>query len=100
MQDLLKRLEALSAAYKGQFDNPPSLSLSWGQAPDGGLTLDGLWLCPARYVEPKGETVSPECLTLALTDGFLDIFVDWPYRGPARIASVTHSLADREGAAV
>lgn len=87
---IITRMEALGAAWKKQFDNPPSLSLSWS-LDAGVLALNGVGLCPAAAIAPEGETYDVEILTLPLQDGRIEILIDWPFGGSARVAEIiTH----------
>ena len=87
---IITRMDALGAAWKQQFDNPPSLSLVWS-LDAGVLALNGVGVCPAAAICPEGESFYAESLTILLQDGWIDIVIDWPFDGPARVAEiVTH----------
>lgn len=91
MQDpIITRMDALGAAWKRQFDNPPSLSLSWS-LDAGVLALNGVGVCSAASIAPQGETFDVEFFTLPLQDGYVDVYIEWPFKGPARVAEIiTH----------
>lgn len=92
MQDLINRLEALSDAWKDQFDNPPDLSFSWEiDAHTGVLSLNGKGICPAASIAPEGESYDVEYIYLATRNGCISITIDWPYAGPAKIGKVVVS---------
>ena len=87
----LEQLEQLSKAWKAQFDNPPSLPLSWSVDAAGVLTLDGVGICPASDLA-AADAYDAEWLRLDLQDGrYVIIEIDWPFDGAARISEiVTH----------
>jgi hypothetical protein len=87
---MIDRLNALGAAWKAQFDNPPTLSLLWS-LDAGVLALNGVGVCPAADLCPEGEEYDLEWLRLPLQTGYVDIVIDWPYESDARISEiVTH----------
>lgn len=86
----MEQLEQLSKAWKAQFDNPPSLPLSWSVDAAGVLTLDGVGVCPASDLT-AADAYDVEWLRLDLQTGYVVIEIDWPFEGPARISEiVTH----------
>lgn len=91
MQDsIITRMDALGSAWKQQFDNPPHLPLSWS-LDAGVLALNGVSVCPAASIATEGETYDVDQLSLPLQDGSVEILIDWPFGGAARIAEiVTH----------
>ena len=89
MQELINRLEALSEAWKGQFDNPPSTPLVWEiDASTGVLRLNGKDVCLASTISPSGETYDAEYLFLETTFGEVSIFIEWPFAGDAEVKEV------------
>lgn len=76
--NLIKRMEALSAAYKAQFDNPPEIPLKWDIRLDM-LRVDGIEVCPVSDLAPTGEAAWADCLCLPLMDGRMDIQIEWKY---------------------
>lgn len=87
---IINRMDTLGAAWKQQFDNPPSLSLVWS-LDAGVLALNGVGVCPAAAICPEGESFDVEDLFIPLHDGWVDIVIDWPFEGLARVAEiVTH----------
>lgn len=90
-EQLIGRLERLGEAWKSQFENPPTLPMSWSiDASTGVLMLNGVGVCSAAAII-QGETYDVEQLTLPLQDGSVEILIDWPFGGAARIAEiVTH----------
>lgn len=97
MQDLINRLEALSGAWKEQFDNPPDLSFSWEiDAQTGVLSLNGKGICPAASIAPEGESYDVEYLFLKTNFGDIGIFIEWPYDGEATVKEVTAHLSNDE----
>lgn len=91
---IINRLEALSEAWKAQFDNPPTIPLLWSiDAQTGVLSLDSVGVCPAADIEPAGETYDVEVMSLPIQNGYVDIVIDWPYGGEAKISEVvTHKV--------
>ena len=90
---IINRLEELTAAWKAQFDNPPSLSFNWGTDISGFLQLNGVPICPLCELAAT-DAFDAEWLRLDLTDGsYVVIEIDWPADGPARVAEiVTHKV--------
>lgn len=90
MKHPITNLEQLSKAWKAQFDNPPSLPLSWSVDAAGVLTLDGVGVCPASDLA-AADAFDVEWLRLDLQTGdYVIIEIDWPFEGPARVAEIVH----------
>ena len=86
-------LERLTAAWKAQFDNPPSLSFAWDTDISGVLRLNGVRICPL-YELAAADAFDVEWLRLDLQNGdYVFLEIDWPYEGEARISEiVTHKV--------
>ena len=90
-KDKIQNLKRLTAAWKSQFDNPPSLSFAWDTDISGILRLNGVRICPL-YELAAADTFDAGWLRLDLKDGsYVIVEIDWPFEGPARISEiVTH----------
>lgn len=84
---VITRLNKLTANWKAQFDNPPALPLSWSVDSEGVLRLDGMSICPVSIVRPC-TCYDVEWLSLETKEGCVNIDIEWPYRGPARIGTI------------
>lgn len=80
-EQLIKRLEALSAEWKSHFEAPPDIPLQWKIDGRGILWLDNVWICPAEYVNMAKEIFfwAEDTIELFLKDGTLDIVMDDSY---------------------
>lgn len=89
----IQDLERLTAAWKAQFDNPPSLSFTWDTDISGVLRLNGVRICPL-YELSAADAFDVEWLRLDLRDGsYVILEIDWPFEGEARISEiVTHKV--------
>ena len=89
-ENLISRLNALSSAWESQFENPPDLPFHWNTDPTTGiLTLNDIEVCPAAFIT-EIDSYGSNWLRFNLQDGYLDIEIDWPYKGQARIAEIVH----------
>lgn len=89
---IISRLDKLTADWKAQFDNPPALPLSWSVDANGVLRLDGMSICPVSIVR-SCTCFDVEWLSLETKEGCVNIDIDWPYRGPARIGTIERVAA-------
>ena len=86
----IQDLERLTAAWKAQFDNPPSLAFTWDTDISGVLRLNGVRICP-RYELAAADAFDAEWLRLDLRNGdYVIIEIDWPFDGEARISEIVH----------
>lgn len=80
-EEILKSIEATTEAWRGQFDNPPDLSLSFSVSAADKLLLNGLELCDMAEIDPKGLSFDVEELTV----GPVCLVLDWPFEGKPRL---------------
>ena len=75
---LLQRLNAVTNAWKNQFETP-ALPLNW-EIKDNIVFLDGIWIAPAQFIvlqklEWCAEQFYPIGFEISLTDGILDVII-------------------------
>ena len=89
-KEILAALYKMASMWRSQFDSPPELKLSFSVAPVSELlTLNGIELCPVCEVDLEDTYFDIEYLVIStITGDRFDIFIDWPYDGPAKISRV------------
>lgn len=109
--ELLDKLATISTSWKAQFHEPynkywsperfgtpPDLPLEWTVDEDGMLSLDGIWLCPAKQVNyaklDDGIFITPSTMELDLYDSCLTIIIT-KFVGEYRIAGVERMVYSR-----
>jgi hypothetical protein len=80
-EEILERLEATIKGWKGQFDNPPDITLSFSVSAADKLLLNGLELCDMAEIEPEALHYDVEVLDI----GPVWLLLDWPYNGKPRL---------------
>lgn len=88
--NIVSELNSISGAWKSQFEHPPALPLSWRLDDMGNLRLDDILVCRGACVLLKEPSVDVDRMTIETRDGYVDIIIDWPCGGPARISEIVH----------
>lgn len=78
---IINRLENMAAEWKAQFENPPSLALTFSVSAADKLQLNGLELCDMAEIDPEALAFDVEVLEI----GPVILRLDWPNDGPARL---------------
>lgn len=96
---IINHMEAMSQSWKAQFDNPPALPFFW-HIEAGYLMVNTHPLAPAVAVDLDACCFDVEQLSVVLTNGSrVDILIDWPFEGEARISEiVTHKVIPEQPA--
>lgn len=81
--DIFEALNALSDAWKAQFDNPPAVPMVWTEKDGDGMAfLDDLEVCPVVMVDVEDLHYDVEDLWIGLVDGDeVRVHIDWPNFG-------------------
>lgn len=82
MERIMKKLNAISAAWRAlpAHGTAPDMPLRWSVDAFGMLYLNGIWLCPARYVDVSlldeyTRRVHDACIQIPLGRETLDIII-------------------------
>lgn len=68
--EAFEALNALTAAWKKQFDNPPEAPMAWTEKDGDGMAfLDDLEVCPVAMVNEEDLHYDVEDLWIGLVDG-------------------------------
>lgn len=76
---IITDLNALSTAWKGQFNAPPAIPLNWSLDALGDLWLNNLNICRGAFVFPYEPIYNRERLIVETTEGYLDILIRYPF---------------------
>ena len=81
--ETFEALNALTAAWKAQFDNPPEVPMAWTERDGGGMAfLDDLEVCPVAMVNEEDLHYDVEDLWIGMVDGDeIHIKISWPFEG-------------------
>jgi len=76
-------LNALTAAWKEQFDNPPAVPMLWTERDGDGMAfMDDLEVCPVAMVDEEDLHYDVENLWIGLMDGDeIRVHIDWTFSG-------------------
>ncbi len=78
---ILERLETIVREWKGLFENPPAVNLSFAVSANGKLQLNGLEICDMAEIDPEKLAYDFEVINL----GPVWIVLEWPYEGKPRL---------------
>ena len=79
---LLQKLKEITVAWKAlqiSMGHDPDIPLQWS-IEDGILFLDGVWVCPVKFVSPEKLSnhdpyMDEVCISIGIQDGYVDIIV-------------------------
>lgn len=88
--EIFEALNALTSAWKAQFDNPPDVPMAWTEKDGDGMAfLDDLEVCPVAMVNEEDLHYDVENLWIGLVDGDeIRIKIFWHYGGKAEFLIV------------
>lgn len=79
--EVFEALNALSAAWKEQFENPPKVPMLWTEKDGDGMAfIDDLEVCPAAMVDFDGLSYDVSDIWVGLIDGDeVHIHIEWSF---------------------
>ena len=85
--EIFETLNDLSAAWKEQFDNPPSAPLLWTERDGDGMAfLDDLEVCPVAMIDEDDLQYGVQDLWISLVDGDeVRVHIDWSFAGEVKL---------------
>lgn len=76
---IITDLNALSDAWKTQFNEPPAIPLDWHLDDLGDLYLNNLHICRGALIFPYEPIYNRERLIVETADGYFDILIRYPF---------------------